>query len=50
MASYEVENLYLTLLADLGKYSLRDREVRKINLHLEEVRIEHAMPISKLIL
>lgn len=29
MASYEVENLYLTLLSDLGKYSLRDREVRK---------------------
>lgn len=28
MASYEVESLYLTLLSDTGKYSLRDKERR----------------------
>lgn len=50
MASYEVENLNLMLPSDKGKYSLIDGEVRKKILRLKEVRIDHPMPISKLIL
>lgn len=40
MASYEVESLYLTLLSDTGKYSLRDEERRgktnQTNLHFSK--------------
>lgn len=49
MASYEVESVYLTLLSDMGKYSLRDKEKKgkknqkQTNLHL---RVDHTMPDS----